>query len=78
MVTMRGVVDPASRIQAVRAIMVPSGPVSGTSAEARIAAAIAAGGRLVTDEYAPSFWVLADTEGNEACISTAGWTGPAR
>lgn len=40
-------------------------------AEARIAAATAAGGRLVTDEYAPSFWVLADPEGNEACIGTS-------
>lgn len=39
-------------------------------AEARIAAAIAAGGRLVTDEYAPAWWVLADAEGNEACVST--------
>lgn len=45
-------------------------------AEARIAAAIAAGGRLVTAEHAPSFWVLADPEGNEACVGTAGWTGP--
>lgn len=45
-------------------------------AEARIAAAIAAGGRLVTDEHAPSHWVLADAEGNEACVGTAGWTGP--
>lgn len=39
----------------------------------RIAAAIAAGGRLVTDEYAPSWWVLADAEGNEACVCT--WQG---
>jgi len=39
-------------------------------AEARIAAAIAAGGHLVTDKYAPSFWVLADAEGNEACVAT--------
>jgi 4a-hydroxytetrahydrobiopterin dehydratase len=39
-------------------------------AEARIAAAIAAGGHLVTDEYAPSWWVLADAEGNEACVAT--------
>jgi hypothetical protein len=39
-------------------------------AEARIAAAIAAGGHLVTDEYAPSWWVLADAEGNEACVCT--------
>jgi 4a-hydroxytetrahydrobiopterin dehydratase len=38
--------------------------------EARIGAAIAAGGRLVTDQYAPSWWVLADPEGNEVCMST--------
>lgn len=37
--------------------------------EARVAAAIAAGGHLVTDEYAPAFWVLADAEGNEACVA---------
>jgi 4a-hydroxytetrahydrobiopterin dehydratase len=42
-------------------------------AEARVAAAIAAGGHLVTDEYAPSWWVLADAEGNEACVTT--WMG---
>ncbi|SCG72953.1 VOC family protein [Micromonospora inositola] len=45
-------------------------------AEARVAAAVAAGGRLLTDEYAPTYWVLADAEGNEACVGTAGWTGP--
>lgn len=39
-------------------------------AEERMAAAIAAGGRLVTDRYARSWWVLADADGNEACIST--------
>ena len=39
-------------------------------AEARIAAALAAGGALVTDRYARSFWVLADADGNEACICT--------
>lgn len=38
-------------------------------AEARVAAALAAGGRLVTDAYAPQWWVLADAEGNEACIA---------
>ena len=30
----------------------------------------AAGGRLVTDEYAPSWWVLADADGNLACVCT--------
>ncbi len=39
-------------------------------AEERIAAAIAAGGRLLTDEHAKAFWVLADPEGNEACVCT--------
>jgi 4a-hydroxytetrahydrobiopterin dehydratase len=39
-------------------------------AEARVAAAIAAGGHLVTDQHAPGWWVLADAEGNEACVAT--------
>ena len=39
----------------------------------RIAATLAAGGRLLSDEEAPAFWVLADAEGNEACITT--WQG---
>ena len=42
-------------------------------AEARIAAALAAGGHLVSDEHAPKWWVLADAEGNEACVAT--WVG---
>jgi 4a-hydroxytetrahydrobiopterin dehydratase len=42
-------------------------------ADARIAAALAAGGRLVTDAHAPKWWVLADPEGNEACVAT--WIG---
>ena len=42
-------------------------------AKARVAAAIAAGGHLVTDQYAPAWWVLADAEGNEACVAT--WMG---
>jgi 4a-hydroxytetrahydrobiopterin dehydratase len=36
----------------------------------RMAAALDAGGRLVTDEHAPEFWVLADAEGNEICLCT--------
>ncbi len=40
-------------------------------AQARIAAAIAAGGHLVTDEYAPAWWTLADPEGNLADVATA-------
>jgi 4a-hydroxytetrahydrobiopterin dehydratase len=39
-------------------------------AEERIEAALAAGGRLVTDRYARAWWVLADADGNEACVCT--------
>ena len=39
----------------------------------RIAAALEAGGRVVSARAAPAFWVLADAEGNEACITT--WQG---
>jgi 4a-hydroxytetrahydrobiopterin dehydratase len=39
-------------------------------AEQRVAAAVAAGGRVVSDKRARAFWVLADPEGNEACICT--------
>ncbi|HEU5038604.1 MAG TPA: VOC family protein [Nocardioides sp.] len=39
-------------------------------ARARIDAALAAGGTLVTDEHAPAFWVLADADGNRACVCT--------
>jgi 4a-hydroxytetrahydrobiopterin dehydratase len=45
--------------------------VAPEEAEPRIARAIEAGGRLVSEAEAPSFWVLADPEGNEACICTA-------
>lgn len=36
----------------------------------RIDAAIAAGGRLVSEANAPSFWVLEDPEGNRVCLCT--------
>jgi 4a-hydroxytetrahydrobiopterin dehydratase len=42
-------------------------------ARRRIDATLAAGGRLVSEDRAPAFWVLADPEGNEACVST--WQG---
>jgi 4a-hydroxytetrahydrobiopterin dehydratase len=40
-------------------------------AQHRIAAALSAGGRLVSEDRAPAFVVLADVEGNKACICTA-------
>lgn len=39
-------------------------------ADARIRAALDAGGVLVSDARARAFWVLADAEGNEVCITT--------
>ncbi|MEP6649148.1 MAG: VOC family protein [Lapillicoccus sp.] len=45
--------------------------VAPDEAEARMARAIEAGGRLLSDAEAPSFWVLADPEGNEACVCTS-------
>ena len=42
-------------------------------AEDRVRAAVAAGGTLVTDEHAPRFWILADAQGNKACVTT--WQG---
>jgi 4a-hydroxytetrahydrobiopterin dehydratase len=36
----------------------------------RIDAALAAGGTLVSDAEAPSFWVLADPDGNKVCLCT--------
>ncbi|QNE16841.1 4a-hydroxytetrahydrobiopterin dehydratase [Kribbella qitaiheensis] len=39
-------------------------------AEQRIAAAVAAGGIVVDDSQAPSFTVIADQDGNKACVCT--------
>jgi 4a-hydroxytetrahydrobiopterin dehydratase len=49
-------------------------------AEARMAAAVAAGGRVVDESNAPGSWILADRAGNKVCIAawpdgapTPGW-----
>ncbi len=39
-------------------------------ADARLQAALAAGGTLVSDAEARAFWILADVEGNEVCVCT--------
>ena len=44
--------------------------VAPEAAEARVAAALAAGGRLVRDDFAPAWWTLADAAGNEVDIAT--------
>jgi len=38
-------------------------------AEHRLAAAVAAGGRIVDDSEAPRWWILADRAGNRVCIA---------
>lgn len=47
--------------------------VAHDEAKSRVARALAAGGTMVSDESAPRFWILADADGNEACICT--WQG---
>lgn len=47
--------------------------VAHDEAAGRIERALAAGGHLVSDAEAPAFWILADPEGNEACVCT--WQG---
>ncbi len=44
-------------------------------AQSRIDAALAAGGTLVSDEHAPSFVVVADAQGNRACVCTSASRG---
>ena len=48
-------------------------------AEARVAAALASGGRIIDDSEAPRSWILADRAGNRVCIAAwpDGSTGPA-
>lgn len=77
------IVDPASQLPAIW-FQQMDGPrpqrnrihfditVAHDEAEPRVRAALAAGGRLADDSSAPSYWVLADAEGNEACVCT--WT----
>jgi 4a-hydroxytetrahydrobiopterin dehydratase len=49
--------------------------------QARLAAAVAAGGRIVDDSQAPSHWTLSDRAGNRVCICAwpdgPGEAGPA-
>lgn len=44
--------------------------VADDEAEEELAAVLAAGGRLVSDQAAPSYWVVEDPDGNRACICT--------
>jgi 4a-hydroxytetrahydrobiopterin dehydratase len=44
--------------------------VAHDAVESRLAAAVDAGGTILSTDAAPAFWVLADPEGNEICICT--------
>jgi 4a-hydroxytetrahydrobiopterin dehydratase len=46
--------------------------VPGDQVQARIDAALAVGGRIVSDAHAPGWWTLADPEGNEADLAIWG------
>ena len=75
-------VDPEGRVPSVwfqDARAEPAGPqrwhldinVAPETVERRVRAALDAGGVLVSDESSPAFWVLADSQGNRACLCTA-------
>ena len=61
---------PARRTSAA---LPPGHPGASRGRRGRIQAALDAGGTLVTDERAPTFWVLADAQGNKVCVTT--WQG---
>jgi 4a-hydroxytetrahydrobiopterin dehydratase len=42
--------------------------LSKESAQARVDAALEAGGVLVDGSHAPSWWILADRSGNKVCV----------
>ena len=42
--------------------------VAREQAEARVAAALAAGGRVIDESDAPAAWILADRAGNRVCV----------
>ena len=44
--------------------------VAHDEAERRLQAVLAAGGRLISDAQAPSYWVVEDEDGNRSCLCT--------
>lgn len=82
----RRIIDPSGALPTVW--FQPSGPaeagqrwhpdlwVDPSEVQARIDAALAAGGTLASDADAPRWWVLADPQGNRVCLCT--WQGRQR
>ena len=59
-------IDPAKPLRHAMHVDVS---VARDHAEARMQAAVAAGGRVVDDSGAPGSWILADQSGNKVCIA---------
>ena len=59
-------IDPAKPLRHAMHVDVS---VAREHAEARMRAAVAAGGRIVVDAEAPGSWILADRAGNKVCIA---------
>ena len=59
-------IDPAKPLRHAMHVDVS---VAREHAEARMQAAVAAGGRVVDDSAAPGAWILADRSGNKVCIA---------
>jgi 4a-hydroxytetrahydrobiopterin dehydratase len=68
--------DPAKSLQHAMHVDVS---VANELAQHRLAAALAAGGRIVDGSNAPAAWILADRAGNRVCIAAwpdgASWPG---
>ena len=62
-----------SPLPAYRMCQGATAPVSPLFSNYTAPGALAAGGRVTYDRYAPSWWTLTDPEGNEADIAT--WEG---
>jgi 4a-hydroxytetrahydrobiopterin dehydratase len=58
-------IDPA---KALRHAMHIDVSVAREHVEARLEAAVAAGGRVVDDSHAPGYWTLSDRAGNRVCV----------
>ena len=73
MFRVRSLADAAQLVQSVAGVPGVEGSsalltVAGEHAEARCAAALAAGGRIVDESEAPRAWILADRAGHRVCL----------
>jgi 4a-hydroxytetrahydrobiopterin dehydratase len=62
--------QPLDEAKSLRHAMHIDVSVAREQAEARLTAAVAAGGRIVDESEAPASWILADRAGNKVCIAS--------